>query len=95
MHGSEMTMGELVDRLWVPLSVAIVLLGGLAAYLLLRSKKLDELQDKPGKTESEIEFLVAAREALRQSRKILLRTTVQALLLVLLLFAAVYLLNEL
>lgn len=95
MQGSGMTMGELVDRLWVPLSVAIVLLGGLAAYLLLRSKKLDELQDKPGKTAREIEFLVAAREALRQSRKILLRTTVQALLLVLLLFAAVYLLNEL
>lgn len=90
-----MTMRELIGRLWVPLGVAIVLLGGLAAYLLLRSKKLDELQDKPGKTAREIELLAAARAALRQSRKILLRTTLQALLLVLLLFAAVYLLNEL
>ena len=94
MRGTGLTMGYLIDRLWVPLSVAIVLLGGLAAYLLLRSKKLDELQDKPGKTEQEVEFLVAARAALRQSRKILLRTTIQAILLVLLLFAAVYLLNE-
>ena len=94
MRGTGLTMGDLVDRLRVPLSVAIVLLGGLAAYLLLRSKKLDELQDKAGKTEQELEFLAAARAALRQSRKILLRTTIQAILLVLLLFAAVYLLNE-
>lgn len=75
--------------------MAIVLLGGLAAYLLYRSRKLDELQDKPIRTPREEEILAGGREALRQSRKILVRTTVRALLLVVLLFAAVYLLNEL
>ena len=81
-----MTLGELIDRLWIPLVVAIVLVGAQAAYLLRRSIRLDRSEERFGKQP-------AARASIRESWRILGRATIRALGLVALLFASVYLLS--
>lgn len=86
------SVSELLAHLRLPLSIAIVLIGGLAAYLLLRSSQLDRFR---ARTDEERQGLAAARDALRQSRTILLRATLRALLLIVLLFGAVLVLNRL
>lgn len=87
-----MPINELVDRLFVPLALAIVLLLGTAAYLVRRSGKIDEW---PLRTEDDVRGQAAARAALMQARRILGRAAWRALLLVSLLFAGVALLNQL
>jgi len=87
-----MPINEIVDRLFVPLGLAIVLLLGTAAYLVRRSLKIDEW---PLRNEDDVRGQAAARAALIQARRILGRAAWRALLLVSLLFAGVALLNEL
>ena len=87
-----MPIYELVDRLFFPLSVAVVLLLGTAAYLVRRSVKID---DWPLRSDADIRGQAAARAALAQARRILGRAAWRAVLLVSLLFAGVTLLNEL
>lgn len=87
-----MPINELVDRLFVPLALATVLLLGTAAYLVRRSLKIDQW---PLRTEDDVRGQAAARAALTKARRILGRAAWRALLLVSLLFAGVALLNEL
>lgn len=83
-----MTIAELIDRLWIPLALAIVLFGAQAAYLVHRSLRLDRSEERYGPQP-------AARNSIRESRRILLRALARALALVVLLFSAVYLLSTL
>ncbi|HKW11360.1 MAG TPA: hypothetical protein VJO33_13340 [Gemmatimonadaceae bacterium] len=87
-----MPINELVDRLFVPIALAVVLLLGTAAYLVRRSLKIDEW---PLRSEDDVRGKAAARAALTQARRILGRAAWRALLLVSLLFAGVALLNQL
>jgi hypothetical protein len=87
-----MPIHELVDRLFVPLSCAIVLILGTSAYLVRRSQKIDNW---PLRSEADIRGQAAARAALSEARRILGRAAWRALLLVSLLFAGVSLLNDL
>jgi len=87
-----MPINELVDRLFVPLALAVVLLLGTAAYLVRRSVKIDAW---PLRTEADVRGQAAARVALTHARRILGRAAWRALLLVSLLFAGVTLLNDL
>lgn len=87
-----MPINELVDRLFVPLALSVVLLLGTAAYLVRRSVKIDEW---PLRSEDDVRGQAAARAALTQARRILGRAAWRALLLVSLLFAGVALLNQL
>ena len=87
-----MPIHELIDRLFIPLASAIVLILGTAAYLVRRSMKIDNW---PIRSEDDLRGQAAARAALAEAKKILARTAFRALLLVSLLFAGVALLNEL
>lgn len=87
-----MPISELIDRLFVPLATAIVLILGTSAYLVRRSVKIDAW---PIRTDEDIRGQAAARAALAQARRILGRAAWRALLLVSLLFAGVAMLNEL
>lgn len=87
-----MPIYELIDRLFLPLSIAIVLILGTAAYLVRRSVKIDAW---PLRTDDDIRGQAAARAALAEARRILRRAAWRALLLVSLLFAGVALLNDL
>jgi len=88
-HSRErMTLHQLVDRLWIPLALGILLFGAQAAYLIHRSLRLDRSEERFGPQP-------AARNSLRESRRILVRAFVRALALVTLLFSAVYLLSVL
>jgi hypothetical protein len=87
-----MPITELVDHLFFPLALAIVLLLGTAAYLVKRSVKIDAW---PIRGDADVRGQAAARAALDQARRILGRAAWRALLLVSLLFAGVTLLNEL
>jgi hypothetical protein len=87
-----MPINELVDRLFVPLSLAVVLLLSCAAYLVRRSLKIDAW---PLRGEADVRGQAAARAAVAEARRILRRAAWRALLLVSLLFAGVTLLNEL
>lgn len=87
-----MPISELIDRLFVPLGTAIVLILGTSAYLVRRSVKIDAW---PIRTDEDIRGQAAARAALAQARRILGRAAWRALLLVSLLFAGVAMLNEL
>jgi len=87
-----MPINELVDRLFVPLALAIVLLLTTAAYLVRRSLKID---DWPVRSEADVRGKAAARAAITEARRILGRAAWRALLLVSLLFAGVTLLNDL
>ena len=83
---------ELVDKLFFPLALAIVLLLGTAAYLVRRSLKIDAW---PLRTDDDVRGQEAARAAVAEARHILGRAAWRALLLVSLLFAGVALLNDL
>jgi hypothetical protein len=83
-----MPLHELIDKLWIPLALAIFLFGAQAAYLIHRSLKLDRSEERYGPQP-------AARDSLRESRRILVRAFVRALALVVLLFSSVYLLSVL
>jgi hypothetical protein len=87
-----MPIYELVDRLFIPLALAIVLLLGTAAYLVRRSQKIDAW---PLRTDEDFRGQAAARAAVAEARRILARAAWRAVLLVSLLFAGVRLLNEL
>ena len=87
-----MPLHMLIDRLFIPLATAIVLLLGAAAYLVRRSVKID---DWPVRTDDDVRGQAAARAAVAEARRILGRAAWRALLLVMLLFAGVALLNEL
>jgi hypothetical protein len=87
-----MPLYELIDRLFLPLSIAILLILGTAAYLVRRSVKIDAW---PLRTDDDIRGQAAARAALAEARRILGRAAWRALLLVSLLFAGVALLNDL
>jgi hypothetical protein len=87
-----MPISELIDRLFIPLAAAIVLILGTSAYLVRRSVKIDAW---PLRTDDDIRGQAAARAALAQARRILGRAAWRALLLVSLLFAGVALLNDL
>jgi len=83
-----MTLHEVIDRLWIPLALGILLIGAQAAYLVHRSLRLDRSEERFGPQP-------AARDSIRESRRILLRALVRALALVILLFSSVYLLSML
>ena len=83
-----MSLHDLIDKLWIPLALGILLFGAQAAYLIRRSLKLDRSEERYGPQP-------AARDSLRESRRILLRAFVRALALVVLLFSSVYLLSTL
>ena len=83
-----MTLHDLIDRLWIPLALGILLFGAQAAYLIHRSLKLDRSEERFGEQP-------AARDSIRESRRILLRAFLRALALVILLFSSVYLLSTL
>ena len=83
-----MTLSELIDRLWIPIVLAIVLFGAQAAYLIHRSLKLDRSEERFGPQP-------AARQTIKESRRILVRALLRALALVVLLFSSVYLLSTL
>jgi hypothetical protein len=87
-----MPINELVDRLFVPLALAIVLLLATAAYLVRRSMKID---DWPIRSDADVRGRAAARAALAEARRILGRAAWRAFLLIALLFAGVTLLNDL
>ncbi|HZI40407.1 MAG TPA: hypothetical protein VFD67_01845 [Gemmatimonadaceae bacterium] len=87
-----MPIYQLVDRLFFPLALAVVLLLGMAAYLVRRSVKID---DWPLRSDDDVRGQAAARAALSQARRILGRATWRAILLVSLLFAGLTLLNDL
>jgi hypothetical protein len=87
-----MPIHELIDRLFIPLASAIVLILGTAAYLVRRSMKIDRW---PIRSEADLRGQAAARAALAEAKKILARAAFRAVLLVSLLFAGVALLNEL
>ncbi|HKN68843.1 MAG TPA: hypothetical protein VJW73_21310 [Gemmatimonadaceae bacterium] len=87
-----MPIYELVDRLFIPLALAIVLLLGTAAYLIRRSQKIDAW---PLRTDEDFRGQAAARAAVAEARRILGRAAWRAVLLVSLLFAGVRLLNDL
>ena len=87
-----MPIHELVDQLFVPLSMAIVLLLGTAAYLVRRSQKIDAW---PLRSEEDLRGQAAARAAVAEARRILGRAAWRAVLMVSLLFAGVTLLNDL
>ncbi len=87
-----MPLFELIDRLFIPLAAAIVLILGASAYLVRRSVKIDAW---PLRTDNDVRGQAAARAALAQARRILGRAAWRALLLVSLLFAGVALLNDL
>ncbi|HKW47190.1 MAG TPA: hypothetical protein VJN70_07085 [Gemmatimonadaceae bacterium] len=87
-----MPISELIDRLFVPLAIATVLILGTSAYLVRRSVKIDAW---PIRTDDDIRGQAAARAALAEARRILGRAAWRALLLVSLLFAGVALLNDL
>lgn len=87
-----MPIHELIDRLFIPLSLAIVLILGTSAYLVRRSQKIDRW---PLRSEADVRGQAAARAALSEARRILGRAAWRAALLVSLLFAGVRLLNDL
>lgn len=87
-----MPISELIDRLFVPLAIATVLILGTSAYLVRRSVKIDAW---PIRTDDDIRGQAAARAALAEARRILGRAAWRALLLVSLLFSGVALLNDL
>lgn len=87
-----MPIHELIDRLFIPLAFAIVLIFGASAYLVRRSLKIDSW---PLRSEADIRGQAAARAALSEARRILGRAAWRAVLLVSLLFAGVSLLNDL
>jgi hypothetical protein len=82
----------LIDRLFIPLALAIVLILGTAAYLVRRSAKIDAW---PLRSEKDVRGQAAARAAVAEARRILGRAAWRAILLVSLLLAGVALLNEL
>lgn len=83
-----MTFGDLIDRLWIPIIFAVVLIGAQAIYLIRRSLKLDRSEERFGPQP-------AARASLRESGRILVRAALRALALVVLLFSSLYLLSTL
>jgi len=87
-----MPIHELIDRLFFPLALAIVLLLGTAAYLVRRSLKIDAW---PLRSDDDVRGQAKARAAVAEARRILGRAAWRALLLVSLLFAGVTLLNDL
>ena len=87
-----MPIYELVDRLFIPLALAIALLLGTAAYLVWRSQKIDAW---PLRSDEDLRGQAAARAAIAEARRILGRAAWRALLMVSLLFAGVRLLNDL
>ena len=87
-----MPINELIDRLFIPLSLAIVLILATGAYLVRRSQKIDNW---PLRSDADVRGQAAARAALSEARRILGRATWRAVLLVSLLFAGVRLLNDL
>jgi hypothetical protein len=87
-----MPIYQLVDQLFFPIALAVVLLLGTAAYLVRRSLKIDAW---PLRSENDVRGQAAARAAVAEARRILGRAAWRALLLVSLLFAGVTLLNDL
>ena len=87
-----MPIHELIDRLFFPLALAIVLLLGTAAYLVRRSLKIDAW---PLRSDDDVRGQAKARAAVAEARRILGRAAWRALLLVSLLVAGVTLLNDL
>ena len=87
-----MPLHALIDRLFIPLALAIVLILGTAAYLVRRSAKIDAW---PLRSEKDVRGQAAARAAVAEARRILGRAAWRAILLVSLLLAGVALLNEL
>lgn len=87
-----MPIHELIDRLFIPLACAVVLILGTSAYLVRRSLKIDSW---PLRSEADIRGQAAARAALSEARRILGRAAWRAVLLISLLFAGISLLNDL
>jgi hypothetical protein len=87
-----MPLHELIDRLFIPLASAIVLILGTAAYLVRRSLKIDAW---PLRSDEDVRGQAVARAAVAEARKILGRAAWRAVLLVALLFSGVALLNVL
>jgi hypothetical protein len=87
-----MPIHELIDRLFIPLASAIVLLLGAGAYLVRRSLKIDRW---PLRSDDDVRGQAAARAAVTEARRILGRAAFRAVLLISLLFAGVVLLNQL
>ena len=87
-----MPIHELIDRLYVPLAFAIVLIMGTAAHLVRQSSRIDRW---PLRSDDDVRGQALARAAVLEAGRILGRTTLRAALLVTLLFSGVALLNQL
>jgi hypothetical protein len=87
-----MPIYEIIDRLYFPLALSIVLVLGTAAYLIRRSAKIDAW---PVRSDQDLAGQAAARAAVAQARRILGRAVLRALLLVTALIGGVTLLNAL
>ena len=87
-----MPIHEVVDRLYFPLALSIVLVLGTAAYLIRRSAKIDAW---PVRSDQDLAGRAAARAAVTQARRILGRAVIRALLLVTALLGGLTLLNAL
>jgi hypothetical protein len=83
---------ELVDRLFLPIGAAVVLLLGTGAYLLRRSMKIDAWTPR---SDEETRARSAAQAAVAAAGRILGLAAFRALLLLSLLFGGVALLNHL
>lgn len=86
------TIHELVDRLFLPMAAAVVLLLGTGAYLVRRSMKIDAWIPR---SDEETRARAAAQAAVAAAGRILGLAVFRALLLVSLLFGGVVLLNHL
>lgn len=87
-----MPIHTLIDRLFLPMAFAIVLILGAAAYLVRRSIKID---DWPIRSDEDVRGQAVARSAVAEARRVLRRAALRAILLVSLLIGGVLLLNEL
>lgn len=87
-----MSITEALSRLFLPLAAAIVFVLGHAAYLVRRSIRIDAW---PIRSEEDLAGQAAARKALAESRRILVRATANGMLLVVLLLSSLYILETL
>lgn len=85
-----MPIHELIDRLYVPLALDIVLILGTAAHLVRRSALIDRW---PLRSDDDRRGQARARVAVGEAARILGQTTLRAVLLVSLLVAGVLALN--
>lgn len=87
-----MPIHEVIDRLFFPLAIVIVLLLATAAYLVRRSARIDAW---PLRSDEDVLGQAAARAAVAEASRILGRAALRAALLVSLLFGGIALLNQL